>query len=149
MSRASPAKRFLIYSREHNLWWRANSAGYTHAIEEAGRYSYEDALAICQGANWRNNAQGGVSEFMMVAPESAAQVDVMLQDVFSGFAGSPSLAKTLLMVVQQADCFALCGEASDAPQCPPGTCNVTAAQQKLSALIDEFHEIYPLESEGE
>lgn len=45
-------KKWLIWSLEHDAWWRRNSQGYTHNLEAAGRYSYEEALQITAGANW-------------------------------------------------------------------------------------------------
>ncbi len=46
---------FLIWSNEHSAWWRANRAGYTIHLREAGWYSHADALSICAGARdgWR------------------------------------------------------------------------------------------------
>jgi hypothetical protein len=38
---------YLIYSREHNAWWRPNGAGYCNKTEDAGRYTYSDAIARC------------------------------------------------------------------------------------------------------
>lgn len=35
--------RFLIWSNEHQAWWRANGRGYTGHIEEAGRHTREQA----------------------------------------------------------------------------------------------------------
>lgn len=32
-----------IYSKEWRAWWRANGAGYTAAIEQAGVYSIKEA----------------------------------------------------------------------------------------------------------
>lgn len=29
---------YLIWSFEHNAWWRENRCGYTEQIDEAGRY---------------------------------------------------------------------------------------------------------------
>lgn len=46
---------YLIWSNEHRLWWRANSQGYTRAVNNAGRYSRGEALKICSAARngWR------------------------------------------------------------------------------------------------
>lgn len=44
--------RFLIWSNEHNSWWRPGSMGYTRHVEAAGRYTLEQALQICNGANY-------------------------------------------------------------------------------------------------
>ena len=39
---------YLIWSNEHRAWWRPNSRGYTAHLEKAGRYSRNDALALCR-----------------------------------------------------------------------------------------------------
>jgi hypothetical protein len=38
---------WVVWSNEHHAYWRPNSAGYTRRIEDAGRYSYDEARAIC------------------------------------------------------------------------------------------------------
>lgn len=38
---------WLIWSNEHRAWWRPDCRGYTHRVEEAGRYTFEDALSKC------------------------------------------------------------------------------------------------------
>lgn len=43
---------YLIWSNEHTAWWRPESAGYTVSIDHAGRYSRDEAMKICKGANW-------------------------------------------------------------------------------------------------
>ena len=42
---------WLIWSREHWGWWKAGRCGYTQQVEYAGRYTYEEACAICYDAN--------------------------------------------------------------------------------------------------
>ncbi len=44
-------KEWLIWSIEHNAWWKPNENGYTNVKEGAGRYTYEDALRITKDAN--------------------------------------------------------------------------------------------------
>lgn len=44
--------KFLIWSNEHNSWWCPNSLGYTDFVDLAGRYSFDEALKICNGANY-------------------------------------------------------------------------------------------------
>lgn len=36
---------FLIWSMDHNAWWRPRAAGYTKKKSEAGRYTIEQALS--------------------------------------------------------------------------------------------------------
>lgn len=38
--------RYLVWSNEHQMWWRPAERGYTDSIEEAGRYPYGQAAAI-------------------------------------------------------------------------------------------------------
>lgn len=47
---------YLIWSHEHSAWWRPYSCGYTTHLDAAGRYSREDAIAICSTAHdgWRD-----------------------------------------------------------------------------------------------
>lgn len=40
-------KHFLIWSIEHNAWWRPDECGYTKRNDQAGVYSQEDAERIC------------------------------------------------------------------------------------------------------
>lgn len=44
-------KKWLIWSNEHDAWWRPNHAGYTFKVVEAGLYSYAEALKITAQAN--------------------------------------------------------------------------------------------------
>lgn len=44
-------QKWLIWSIEHNAWWAPNSRGYTPYRSAAGKYSYEEALKIVEGAN--------------------------------------------------------------------------------------------------
>jgi hypothetical protein len=41
---------YLIWSNEHARWWRANHCGYSRTLAHAGRYTREQALAICRHA---------------------------------------------------------------------------------------------------
>jgi hypothetical protein len=44
-------QQYLIWSVEHCAWWKPNRAGYTYSRTEAGRYTLEEARAICIDAN--------------------------------------------------------------------------------------------------
>jgi hypothetical protein len=48
----SETPKYLIWSNEHVAWWRPESCGYTVSIADAGRYSRDDAMKICKGANY-------------------------------------------------------------------------------------------------
>ena len=41
---------YLIWSHEHGAWWGPHSRGYTYNIAQAGRYTREEAMAICADA---------------------------------------------------------------------------------------------------
>lgn len=42
---------YFIWSIEHNSWWGPCSCGYTTNREKAGKYTLEEATAICKDAN--------------------------------------------------------------------------------------------------
>ena len=44
-------KEYLIWSVEHNAWWRANQWGYSPRLADAGQYSKEEAQKIVKSAN--------------------------------------------------------------------------------------------------
>ncbi len=48
---------YLVFSWEHNAFWRPNRQGYTRFIDRAGRYSKADAEAICVAASYGNGRQ--------------------------------------------------------------------------------------------
>ena len=43
-------KIYLVWSNEHSAWWGPDHAGYFSRLAFAGRYTREEALAICVGA---------------------------------------------------------------------------------------------------
>jgi len=47
---------WLIYSHEHDAWWKPGGWGYTGRQDEAGRYTEEKAREICERAayGWRD-----------------------------------------------------------------------------------------------
>jgi hypothetical protein len=50
-------KEWLIWSIEHNAWWKPNQNGYTQEKTGAGRYTFEQACKIVRIANiYSNNA---------------------------------------------------------------------------------------------
>lgn len=42
---------FLIWSFDHNAWWKPDERGYTEDLIDAGLYSFQDAKRIVVGAN--------------------------------------------------------------------------------------------------
>lgn len=77
-----PDALYLIWSNQKGQWWRPNRRGYTTIIEEAGRYSHDDAVHIVHDATvgWklqhqRTNPVTGeeyvsYDEVLVLAPES-------------------------------------------------------------------------------
>jgi len=43
----SLSNSYLVWSHEHSAWWRPARQGYTTFLERAGRYTRDEALAIC------------------------------------------------------------------------------------------------------
>lgn len=41
---------YLVWSNRRTAWWRADRAGYTAQIAEAGRYSRDEAIGIAVGS---------------------------------------------------------------------------------------------------
>lgn len=41
-------KKFLIWSNEHGAWWAPNGNGYVNFRDQAGRWSLEEAIEICE-----------------------------------------------------------------------------------------------------
>lgn len=42
--------QYLVWSNEHRGWWGPGRCGYTPGISNAGRYTREQAIEICQDA---------------------------------------------------------------------------------------------------
>jgi len=62
--------KYLVWSNEHRAWWGHGHCGYAYRIEGAGRYSLEEALAICNGANYSWNENNNPEELPI--PEHVA-----------------------------------------------------------------------------
>jgi hypothetical protein len=45
----SEKRRYVIWSHEHVAWWKPNRSGYTPVLEDAGRYTMEEAADITFG----------------------------------------------------------------------------------------------------
>jgi hypothetical protein len=43
--------KFLIWSNEHDRWWKSNANGYTEYEDQAGLFSFNEAATICLDAN--------------------------------------------------------------------------------------------------
>lgn len=47
----TPELKYLIWSFEHNGYWKANQHGYSKLQSEAGLYAKGEAISICKSAN--------------------------------------------------------------------------------------------------
>lgn len=65
-SAALAGRVWLVWSTEHQLFWRANKCGYTPSLFEAGRYSLAEALACCNTRSFEGQA---CPELPVPAPE--------------------------------------------------------------------------------
>lgn len=52
------SEAWLIWSNEHVAWWAEARNGYTNVVEDAGRYTYKEALEIVRNANHHQNFNG-------------------------------------------------------------------------------------------
>jgi len=59
---------WLVYSREHNAFWRPNRAGYTVHMEAAGRYTEAQAKEACSSCDYAHPYNP--PDFMVPAPEA-------------------------------------------------------------------------------
>ena len=72
--------KWLVWSNQKGMWWRADHTGYTQFIEEAGRYTRDEAAKIVAQATCDGKLQHhrvdpytgveyiGVDEVMVQAP---------------------------------------------------------------------------------
>lgn len=56
---------WLIWSHEHNMWWKPNEWGYTEDVKEAGIYSSAQAFHIVMKANLASQRLGGPNEALV------------------------------------------------------------------------------------
>jgi len=57
---------YLIWSFEHNAWWKSGGRGYTTRLLEAGMYNERHAIDICNNANFggrKNEEMRPVSDY--------------------------------------------------------------------------------------
>jgi hypothetical protein len=43
--------KYLIWSEEHQAWWKPGKTGYTRSIFKAGRYEQPEAVEIVKSGN--------------------------------------------------------------------------------------------------
>jgi len=61
---------WVIWSEEHGGWWSPGRAGYTQRLDDAGRYTEAQAIAIETQAN-RYRPAGTYYEIAMPDPREA------------------------------------------------------------------------------
>jgi hypothetical protein len=72
-----PDERFaVVWSNEHRAWWGPAFHGYTRGLDDAGRYTLNDAIKICGDALMTGAHIGMISE-----------IPVRLGDLRKMFAG--------------------------------------------------------------
>ena len=78
----SDDQTWLVYSREHNAWWRPNAAGYTVDMAQAGRFTKERADSYCDDAAIGRGAYGdaGPPEFAVPDPDRIEQLERELRE---------------------------------------------------------------------
>ncbi len=96
--------KVLIWSKEHNSWWRPNSHGYTTDQSQAGLYTEEEAKAIVY--------------------------DDALEMIVRPF-GDPSLEAERMMEELEAGILLACSRCKDVNII--ATCRPCPANQKLTA----------------
>jgi hypothetical protein len=68
---------YLIWSHDHGGWWLRGRSGYTRDPRKAGRYGYEEALAICIRSVPDAPRYGALTEFLV------AEIDIL--KIISGY----------------------------------------------------------------
>lgn len=63
---------WLIWSNEHNAWWAPKNNGYVRSRAKAGRYSFEEASMIVEGAN-RHRDDDAVPNEAMILDEQVVE----------------------------------------------------------------------------
>ena len=48
----SDEREYVIWSFEHRTWWRPNKCGYTTRLDDAGRYTKDEAGDIATSSVW-------------------------------------------------------------------------------------------------
>jgi hypothetical protein len=63
---------YLVWSHEHSRWWAHRGRGYVRELSRAGRFTRDDAIAIC------TNAIGTARNMMQFAEMPVRLADIML-----------------------------------------------------------------------
>lgn len=67
-------KRYVIWSNNHQAWWRPASRGYTRWLEEAGCYDEAEAIAICDSGTMMTYEGKRKCDFMLRDPDNERPV---------------------------------------------------------------------------
>lgn len=73
---------FLVWSTEHQAFWRAHQCGYTSDVKHAGRYTFEQAKYICKQSSVGFDSFGirnNPDELMVPAPEDIDKFEQTLK----------------------------------------------------------------------
>lgn len=68
---ATEMAEYVVWSNEHKCWWGANRAGYVSRLEEAGRYTRDEALKICVNARGGRQFNSNPSEVPLPLADAA------------------------------------------------------------------------------
>jgi hypothetical protein len=63
---------YVVWSNEHSAWWGANRAGYYTHLSSAGRYTRDEAVAICWGARGGREFNRNPSEVPILLKDAEA-----------------------------------------------------------------------------
>lgn len=63
---------YVVWSNEHRAWWGPSHAGYRAKLADAGRYTRDDALAICHGARGGREHNDNPSEVPLLLADAEA-----------------------------------------------------------------------------
>lgn len=83
--------KWIIWSLEHQGWWKKNHTGYTQKKEEAGEYDYDEALRIVRGANIAGKDIPNEAMIMVGEPEfidsriTDIECEILGDDIKRGF----------------------------------------------------------------
>lgn len=81
MTSATATDKWIIWSNEHRAYWRPDSCGYTRRIDDAGRYSYEEARSICFPPHFRGGSNQWPPPEMMF-PEPIGEIVELTREHF-------------------------------------------------------------------
>jgi hypothetical protein len=93
---AEGGRLWLVWSNEHGQWRAANGVGYTRVLDEAGRYSRDDADGIVDratlGGTLRITVETRLGQRVEVLPEVAVpapEAEGAWAGMLRPFAGGP------------------------------------------------------------